>query len=516
MTSNTIYWYDFETFGSDPRRDRAAQFAGLRTDEALNEVTNEQPLVLYCRPADDFLPDPGACLITGITPARAEAEGKTEAEFIGYIHRQFSTPGTCVAGYNNIRFDDELSRQLLYRNFYDPYEREWRGGNSRWDILDMMRLCAATRPQGIEWPLEDERPSFRLERLTEANGIEHSDAHDALADVRATIAMAKLVKEKQPKLYDYVYKLRDKNRVRQEINLKTRQPVLHVSGKYSPRLGCISLVMPVCQHPQNNNGILIYDLRTDPTEWMAEDVAAIKARIYTPRHELPEGLNRIPVKTLHVNRCPIVTPATVLEPERARQYELDMEQCRKHWQLLMDNSEALDKIREVFQQEPEPEQERKQGDKQTSAGQKEQSDPDYMIYSGGFFPDTDKRHMKTVRSTSPQELSKLNPPFEDPRLGEMLFRYRARNYPDSLNAEEQAEWQAFRRERLLDKQAWQDYQRNRQAAIERASPDRMWIIEELDAYVEALRESLGESPDETSGEIPDETPDETTNESANG
>ncbi|HAS50199.1 MAG TPA: exodeoxyribonuclease I, partial [Gammaproteobacteria bacterium] len=218
MSGNSIYWYDFETFGRDPRRTRASQFAGIRTDEDLNIIS--EPLVFYCKPADDFLPDPMACLITGISPQKALQEGVCESEFIQRIEREFSQPGTCVAGYNSIRFDDELTRQLLYRNFYDPYEREWKNGNSRWDIIDMLRLCAATRSEGIVWPQrEDGSTSFRLEQLTAANGIEHADAHDALSDVIATIEMAKLVRQQQPKLYEYVYKLRNKRAVQSEIDM---------------------------------------------------------------------------------------------------------------------------------------------------------------------------------------------------------------------------------------------------------------------------------------------------------
>jgi len=266
MSGKTIYWYDFETFGINPRRDRAAQFAGIRTDEQLNIIG--EPLRMYCKPADDFLPDPMACLITGITPQKALEDGVCEAEFIARIHQQFTIPGTCVAGYNSIRFDDELTRQLLYRNFYDPYEREWKNGNSRWDIIDMLRLCAATRPEGINWPTkEDGSNSFRLDQLSVANGIEHADAHDALADVIATIEIAKLIKTKQPKLFEYVYKLRNKRAVLSEIDMITRKPLLHVSMMYPAKRGCLALVMPICEHPTNKNGIIVYDLREDPDSW---------------------------------------------------------------------------------------------------------------------------------------------------------------------------------------------------------------------------------------------------------
>ena len=224
----SFYWYDFETFGADPFRDRPCQFAGMRTDEVFNPIGD--PLVIYCKPAADLLPQPQACLITGITPQVAAANGMVEAEFIKQIHREFSQPGSCVLGYNSLRFDDEVTRNCLYRNFYDPYAREWQNGNSRWDMIDLVRLTRAVRPEGINWPdREDGTPSFKLEHLTAANDIEHSGAHDALADVRATIAVARLIRSAQPRLYDYVYQHRDKRVVEQSLALGSWQPVLHIS-----------------------------------------------------------------------------------------------------------------------------------------------------------------------------------------------------------------------------------------------------------------------------------------------
>ena len=231
--TNSIYWYDYETFGTDPRFDRLAQFAGLRTDEELNII--DQPLTLYCKPADDMLPDPAACMVTGITPQKALAEGLIEADFIAAVHAEFAKPGTCVAGYNNIRFDDEFTRFTLYRNFYNAYSHEWQNGNSRWDIIDMVRLTRALRPEGIEWPVDDEgRPSNRLELLTTANGISHEAAHDAMSDVYATIAVARLIRDRQPRLYDYVYGHRKKDAAGRLLNLRTLDAVLHVSAGVPP------------------------------------------------------------------------------------------------------------------------------------------------------------------------------------------------------------------------------------------------------------------------------------------
>ena len=474
MANNTIYWYDFETFGIDPRRSRASQFAGIRTDEDLNIIG--EPLVIYCKPANDFLPDPMACLITGISPQKALREGLPEVEFIKRIHREFSVPDTCVAGYNSIRFDDELSRQLLYRNFYDPYEREWKNGNSRWDIIDMLRLCAGTRPDGINWPRrEDGGISFRLEQLTVANGIEHADAHDALADVIATIEMAKLVRRQQPKLYEHIYQLRNKKKVQAAIDWNTQKPLLHVSMMYRASHGCMALVIPLCLHPSNNNGVIVYDLREDPSTWIDLSVEEIRQRVYTPRDKLPEGVSRVPLKTLHTNKCPIITSAAVLAAEQAQLYSIDSDRCKLHWQQLQGNADIARKVAAVFDEEP----------------QGKETDPDFMIYSGGFFSDSDRSLLQTVRATSPRDLARLDLPFRDERLPEMLFRYRARNFPETLNHDELAGWEQFRQGRVTSQSAREQYENLREEAqqrLEERGNDQKGqaVLDELQLYVASL------------------------------
>lgn len=450
----TLYWYDFETFGANPRRDRASQFAGIRTDEDLNIIGD--PLVIYCQPANDFLPHPIACLITGISPQKAKAQGLNEAEFIRQIHSEFSEPDTCVVGYNSIRFDDEVTRQLLYRNFCDPYEREWKNGSSRWDIIDMVRLCAATRPEGINWPLkEDGSNSFKLDQLTVANGIAHADAHDALADVIATIEIAKLIKAKQPKLYDFAYELRNKKKVQAQLNTDSKKPALHVSMLYPAKRGCLAVIMPVCKHPTNTNGVIVYDLRLDPRDWIDLSVEEIKARIYTRSDQLAEGVERIPLTTIHINKCPMVTSMSVLSEENAEKFSVDLAACKVNWERLNSNIKALQKIAEVFR------------DDYTDG----ETDPDFMIYSGGFFGENDKALMKTIRATKPSDLGRLDMPFRDKRLKELLFRFRARNYPETLSKEEERRWDEFRLTRVLDEQARQDFQSAMLEAKDRIGDD---------------------------------------------
>ncbi|MBL4819378.1 MAG: exodeoxyribonuclease I [Gammaproteobacteria bacterium] len=470
MTGKSIYWYDFETFGSNPRRDRAAQFAGIRTDEELNILG--EPLVIYCKPANDFLPSPEACLITGITPQLALEKGLDEAEFIRLIHQQFSQPETCVAGYNSIRFDDELTRQLLYRNFYDPYAREWKAGNSRWDIIDMLRLCAAARPEGINWPINEKgNISFRLEKLTAANDIAHADAHDALADVIATIEMAKLVRQQQPKLYDYVYQLRSKRVVESHLDVIHKKPVIHVSSMYPPAQGCLALVAPLCLHPDDKNGVVVYDLRENPDVWMSLSPEEISQRIFTRTDELPEHIHRIPLKTLHINRCPIVAPMAILDEEKFRKFGIDKDSCNRHWQTLCKARDLPAKIREALKSSDLP----------------AENDPDFMIYSGGFFSEGDRKLMDVIRESTPEQLAMLNLPFRDRRLAELLFRYRARNYPETLDLDEQQRWQSYRHQRLTDS----DYRSQFDTAIEQATQkacdeQQIQILRSVSQYVEDI------------------------------
>jgi exodeoxyribonuclease-1 len=472
VNSKTLYWYDYETFGSDPRRDRAAQFAGIRTDENLEIVSD--PLVLYCKPVDDFLPSPQACLITGITPQVALQKGLTEAAFIRRIHDEFARPGTCVAGYNSIRFDDELTRQLLYRNFYDPYSREYRDGNSRWDIIDMLRLCAAVRPDGIEWPTgEGGRIVFKLEQLTAANGISHAEAHDARADVLATIEMARLVRRSQPRLYDYVYKLRYKKNVEQHLDLHHRKPIVHVSSMYPASQGCLALVAPLCRHPVDSNGVVVYDLREDPEHWLTASPEEIRRRVFTRAEDLPEGSRRIPLKTLHVNRCPIVAPLSILPEQKAADYQIDLDACNRHWQKLMEIADLSVRLRKAL----EPER------------AEAEADPDYMIYSGGFFSDGDRKLMDVVRESTPEQLIMLNLPFRDRRLPEMLFRYRARNFPETLDEQEQQRWQVFRQSRLGERQ-WQLFEQSmNEAELDTSGAESQRVLADLRSYAAQIRPS---------------------------
>ena len=423
--SASFYWYDYETFGIDAARDRICQFGGRRTTVDLEPVG--EPTLLYCKPDLDVLPHPTACLITGITPQQAQREGLPEPEFIARVHAELSRPGTCGAGYNSIRFDDEFTRHALYRNFFDPYEREWSAGCSRFDLIDVVRMCHALRPDGIIWPQhEDGAASFRLELLTQANGLAHEHAHNALSDVDATIALARLVRERQPRLWAHALKLRDKRAAAAYLDTVKMTPVLHVSSKIPASRRCIALVAPIARHPRNNNEVIVFDLGTDPAELLDLPAEDIRDRVFVSREDLPEGVERIPLKGVRANRLPMLAPLEVLRPEDAQRLGFDLARAEAHRQQLLAARELLaEKIREVF-----------------AAPEREEQDAELALY-GGFASEPDRQRCNRVRATPPDQLAQLQGLFEGPRYNELLLRYRARHFPQTLSADEANEWREF-------------------------------------------------------------------------
>lgn len=465
----SFFFHDYETAGVNPALDRPVQFAGIRTDAELNEIG--EPLMLYCRLPPDYLPSPEATLITGITPQKAQQEGRCEADFIARIHDEFSKPNTCILGYNNIRFDDEVTRHTLYRNFYDPYAYSWQQGNSRWDLLDVVRAFYALRPEGIHWPEdEDGKPSFKLERLTAANGIDHGNAHDALADVRATIALARLLRQAQPRLFDYLFELRNKHKVKALIDVIGNKPLVHVSGMFSAWQGCASWIAPLAWHPDNANAVICVNLAMDLSPLVELDVEQLRERLYTRREDLGE-LAPVPVKLVHINKCPVLAKAAALTESRADQLGIDRARCRQSLDLLRRHPEIRAKLVELYQQERDfaP-----------------VSDVDAALYQGGFFNDADKAAMAMVRTSRPEALAGLPLQFNDARLPELLFRYRARNYPHTLSEQEWQRWRLHCQDRL-QAQAEPYMHRLEQLVIEHQDDERkLALLQAVARYVQSL------------------------------
>ncbi len=444
MATHTFLWHDYETFGLNTRRDRPCQFAGIRTDADLNEIG--EPVMIYCKPANDYLPDPVSCLITGITPQLCLKRGLPEHAFAAKIESLLAQPGTIGVGYNTIRFDDEVTRHMFWRNLIDPYAREWQNDCGRWDLLDVVRMAYALRPEGITWPTKPDerstdttalRPSFKLEDLASANGLLHESAHDALSDVRATIALARLIKTAQPKLFDFCLSLHKKDRVAMELGLpasqQTATPFLHVSGMFPPERGCMAVMWPLATHPTNKNELLAWDLAHDPSELPLLDVATLRQRLFTKAADLPEGMQRLPLKSVHLNKSPMVVRSLkTLTDAMAVKWHIDIP-------AALANAEKAAALPDMSAIWPEVFQRPKEAT----------PDVDEDLY-GGFVNNTDRRRLNQLRDMSPAELAHARIGFDDDRLEEIVFRYRARNFQETLSLEDMARWETHRAARLLE------------------------------------------------------------------
>lgn len=407
----TFFFYDLETSGLNAREDRVMQFAGQRTDMELNPIG--EPVNILVKMTEDALPSPGAIMVTKITPQDTLRDGITEAEFVKFVTEEVFVPNTIAVGYNTVRFDDEFMRATLWRNFYDPYEWEWKDGRSRWDILDVVRLTRALRPEGINWPFrEDGAPTNRLELITKLNGVAHEHAHDALSDVYATIAVAKLIKEKQPKLFDFLLKMRDKKEIKKYVNLDNKQPFVYASGRYANEFNKTTVAFPLTSG--RNGNVLVYDLRYNLEEIDSEKTFPV-------------------VKGLCFNKCPAVAPVSVLsEGDGWKKIGLNEETVKKNLEILLKHPEFAEKMRSEVENRPEfpPALE-----------------PEAALYDG-FINDADKIKVAAVRNADVNKLADFHPDFHDPRLPELLLHYKGRNFPQSLSESESIKWEEYRKARL--------------------------------------------------------------------
>ena len=471
---HTFLWHDYETFGINPRVDRPSQFAAIRTDADLNVIG--EPIMLYCQPAPDYLPDPVSCLITGITPQTCLERGIPEHEFAAQIEAALSQPGTIGVGYNTIRFDDEFTRFMLWRNLRDPYAREWQNNCGRWDLMDVVRTAYALRPDGINWPLKDispeelasiankeaknttnniaskeintpargqneplnseiipiprQKPSFKLEDLTKANGLAHAAAHDALSDVQATIDLARLIKKTNSKLFDFCLSLHKKDRVAAELGLPTTlqnaRPFLHISGMFPSTKGCIAIMFPLAMHPTNKNEMIAWDLAYDPSELALLKPDEVRLRMFTKSSELPAGMTRLPIKTVHLNKSPmVISSLKTLTPEMAQKWGIDVA-------AQMENAEKATELPDMSALWPVI-------FKRPEAENAAAPDVDADLY-GGFIGNNDRRRLNQLITLAPDKLAEARTGFEDERLEELVFRYKARNFPNILNDDEQERW----------------------------------------------------------------------------
>lgn len=440
------------------------QFAGIRTDENFQQIG--EPHNILVKLNDDTLPSPDAVMVTGITPQMTLSDGYTEAEFAKLLVEEVFTPDTVTVGFNNIRFDDEFIRALLWRNFYDPYEWAWKDGRSRWDLLDVVRMTRALRPDGINWPVVDGVATNRLELLSKENGLVHTKAHDALSDVEALIGVTKLLQTKQPQLFDYLLTLRDKKEIKKLVNLDDKKPFVYVSGRYDSEFNKATVAFQLTSAPNGN--VLVYDLRYDPSDFVQLSKKELEKKIYASWEERKaEGFVKLPVKQLQYNRAPAVAPLGVLAAEDGwKKIGLDQATVQTHMQTLLSHPDFAETLRSIFENKPE---------------WKKLPDPEGQLYDG-FLNDRDKLRVEAVRNADEKTLADFQPEFQDERLPGLLLHYKARSFPKTLSQDEQATWEAWRETHLQTQLP--GFMKSLQRLAKTAADD--FLLQELQLWAESI------------------------------
>lgn len=465
--SASFFFYDLETSGRDTARHRIMQFGGQRTDMELNPIG--EPIDILVALTDDVLPEPGALLVTGITPQKTKDEGYTEAQFLKMFHEQVLTPDTIIIGYNNIRFDDKFMQCTLYRNMYDPYEWQWQEGRSRWDLLDVIRLTRALRPDGIEWPFDEKGiPTNKLDKITVANGIEHENAHDAMSDVYALINVAKIIKDAQPKLFDYLLKNRNKQAVQGIIgSTGAGKPFVHTSFCYPKEVLHTSVSTVIAEGTSGEH--FVFDLRYDPEPWINMTADELKTHCQKSADERDDDHEFVPVQKLRCNQCPAVAPFEVLRADTAAQerINIDLSMVNRHLQKLQQHPEFGKRVAAALERTFDKD-----------------DDPECQLFDG-FIPGSDKAKMSAVRAADAAKLRGFDPGFSDKRLQRMLVRYKARNYPSSLTDNERTEWEDYRVERL-QRELPHFIDELQKAVQSNPDTDAQYVLEELRLYAESI------------------------------
>ena len=465
--AQTFFFYDLETSGLDARHSRIMQFAGIRTDMDFHPIG--EPYNILVKLPEDTLPSPEALMVTGITPQQTQMDGMSEAEFARLLHEEICIKDTIMVGFNNIRFDDEFVRHLFWRTFHDPYEWCWKDGRSRWDLLDVVRMTRALRPDGIEWPVVDGKATNRLELLTKLNGIDHFKAHDALSDVEALIAVTKLIKEKQPQLYDHLFAMRDKRKIKELVNLDDKRPFIYTSGRYDGAYHKTTMGFPLTSG--KNGNVVVYDLRHDPTPFISMSPQELRKKLYAPWEERKkEGFVPLPVKEMQYNRAPAVAPAGVLERgDGWQRLQLDPDIVKKHQDILLSAPHFAENIRSLYEGRPEF---------------KRSPHAEAQLYDG-FLNDRDRIHMEVVRNAAERELANLRPEFNDERLHPLLLRYKARNYPGVLSEDEARAWEKWRAD-YVNAQLPGFMKSLQKLAASEKDESKQFVLQELQLWAESI------------------------------
>lgn len=293
-------FYDTETTGTQTAFDQILQFAAIKTDQEFNEL---ERFDIRCQLLPYIVPAPGALRVTGVTPAMLtdptlpshyQAMLEIRAQLLAW------SPATFI-GFNSLDFDEILLRQALFQTLHPAYLTNTEG-NRRSDAMRVAHAASIFAPESIDVPTDHRgRETFRLDRLAPANGFNHDGAHEAMADVEATIHMARLIRQRDPAIWDALDRATTKNAARDLINAES---MFVLTERYFSRTYSW-LVTPCGQNPEYDAQQAVFDLYYDPDDYRqlsTEDLVGVLSA--SPKV----------IRSLRTNAQPIIMPAEAAPP----------------------------------------------------------------------------------------------------------------------------------------------------------------------------------------------------------
>ena len=451
-------FFDLETTGISPAFDHPLQFAAILTDAEFREI---ERVDLRCHLAPHVIPSPQALAVTGVRPHQLlDPELPSPFDFAQELTALVARWSPAIwTGFNSIRFDEEMLRQMFYQNLQTEIFATQFNGNTRFDIMTAVFAAFHRHPDLFDWPVDETgKVRFKLDRLAPLNGFEGHNAHDALGDVEATIHIARLIAQRAPSLWAELLANRDKSHV--QARLEQFAPI-ELVGRFGggPPQGIIGCL---CGYAEKNpNQAFFFDVDSaDPADLINATAEELSAAI-----EAQPSL----IRFITVIKVPLLLDPVSVTDEQHRRVRLIAEapEFRERVAVVM---AARKQARPAAELPPLVEK---------------------QIFNG-FYNWSDKALLKEFQAADWPRRQEIVASFGDARLRQLGRRLVASYAPALLSEEERGQFAVWRRERWhAPEQAeteWTTFGKARQAISEMkaSSSYDLAALEEIEGFISRL------------------------------
>jgi exodeoxyribonuclease-1 len=385
-------FYDFETTGTSPKFDQALQFAAILTDENLNELEVKN---VRCRLSDHILPSPIAMAITEVFPDDMLSPNLSAFDFSGELSELIEDWRPAVwTGYNSLSFDENVFRQMFYQNLHPNLYATQVQGNLRLDILKAVYACWGFGRSELKIPsFPSGKLTSKLDMLAPENGFANHQAHDALGDVRATIHIAKLIRDQIPEVWETLINNLEKSRLLGKLKSGQVFQLVERFGGGAPKI-YTGAYCGMSETNSNQFGFFDFE-KSDVADFLSgNDELFSKAVEQSPKL----------IRTVDLNKMPLLFPLSDPSVEHVDAA------------LAIQNSSAM-----------------LEATGRALAGRyADRETPDQVeaqIYEG-FYSNDDKRRLIQFQNSDWNTRLTIVPTFDDARLKELGYRLVVLHAPD--------------------------------------------------------------------------------------